>query len=471
MKKKTFKLPHTLVLIYSLLILAYILTWIIPSGNFKRVEKKVGNSVKKIAQPGTYQKVKKTYISPVNLVTAPVKGFNEGALIISFLFMIGGAFEIIDKTGTINLAIKKMALFFGSKPKLQFALIPLLMIIFSLGGSVFGMAEETIPFIPIFIPLAISMGYDTMVGIAIPFLGAAAGFAAAFFNPFTVGIAQGLSGLPLYSGLTYRLVVWAVGTFTVIAFVMLYALKIKKNPKLSLSFEKDKEIRENLKLIKDKDLKWKIKDSMVLSVFIGGLIVLVWGILVKEWYIEAIAAVFLSMGVFSGLISSMNVNDIAKNFINGAKGMMNVAFVIACGRAVLIICLDGNILDSILFYASQMISVFPKAVTAQIMFLVQCFINFFIHSGTAQASLTMPVMSPLSDLIGISRQTMVLAFQLCEFIVPILPTSAVTMGVLAMAGISWEKWAKWFLPLMIILILLCFILLIPPTLFFTYGPL
>ncbi len=468
-KRKGFKLPHTLVLIYFIVMLVYSLTWIVPSGEFKREKIGVGGTQREVTIPGTFHKVEKKVVNPEILLTAPIKGFSEGALIIAFLFVVGGAFSVIQKTGMIDVAIRKLAETFSKHPGSRKFVIPVLMIVFSLAGSIFGMSEETIPFIMVFIPLSLSLGYDSIVGVAIPFLGAAAGFAAAFFNPFTVGIAQGLSGLPLYSGLSYRLIIWVLGTFTVIAFVMRYAAKIKKDPKLSPVYELDRKRLSGLPSGNSGTGEWNHRHRAVLWIFSGGILILIMGILLLNWYITAIAAVFMGMGISSGLVTKMTPSDIAKNFVEGAKDMMNVAFIIACGRAILIIASEGKILDSVLFYASNFISLFPKIVTAQMMFFTQSGINFFIHSGTAQAALTMPVMAPLSDLVGVSRQTSVLAFQLCEFILPILPTSAVTMGVLGVARISWEKWAKWFLPLMLILVVLSMLLLIPPVLM-NWGP-
>jgi uncharacterized ion transporter superfamily protein YfcC len=463
-KSKAFKLPHTLVIIYVLVLLMYVLTWIIPSGEFHRVEKSVEGNVRLVTQPGTFRYVGKKNVNPASLLVAPIQGFKEAALIIAFLFVIGGAFAVIQKTGTIDMAIKKMTHTFSRHPRYQKFIIPVLMVVFSLGGAIFGMSEETIPFVLVFIPLAISLGYDSIVGISIPFLGAAAGFAAAFFNPFTVGIAQGLSDLPLYSGLPYRLFVWFISTSVVIFMVMMYAQKIKKNPKLSPVFEIDRQRLHEAGQDNIDISKWNWRNRAVLEVFSGGIVILIAGILFQHWFIIEIAAVFLATGIFSGLVARISPSEIARNFVLGAKDMMNVAFIISCARAILIIAQEGKILDSLLFYASQFIALFPKIIAAQMMFVTQSIINFFIHSGTAQAALTMPIMSPLSDLVGITRQTTVFAFQLCEFILPILPTSAVTMGVLGVAKIPWEKWAKWFLPMMLVLVILSFLLLIPPVL-------
>lgn len=467
--KKGFQLPHTLVLIFILIILMYGLTWIIPSGEFNRTDKSVEGQVRTVTEPGTFHYISKQSVNPGSLFIAPIEGFKEAVLIIAFLFVIGGAFAVIQKTGTIDMAIKKMARAFSNHPKYQKFIIPVLMVVFSLGGAIFGMSEETIPFILVFIPLALSLGYDSLVGVSIPFLGAAAGFAAAFFNPFTVGIAQGLSDLPLYSGLAYRFFIWIISTTIVIFMVMMYAKRVKENPKMSPVYEID---RKRLRQSSQDDIdisKWNWRNRAVLEVFTGGIIILIAGILLQNWYIKSIAAVFFGMGIFSGLVAKISPSDMARSFIQGAKDMMNVAFIISCARAILIIAHEGKILDTLLFYASQFIALFPKIIAAQMMFMTQSVINFFIHSGTAQAALTMPIMAPLSDLVGITRQTTVLAFQLCEFVIPILPTSAVTMGVLGVAKIPWEKWAKWFLPMMLVLIILSLLLLIPPVLS-NWGP-
>ncbi|HQK88931.1 MAG TPA: Na+/H+ antiporter NhaC family protein, partial [Acidobacteriota bacterium] len=199
------------------------------------------------------------------------------------------------------------------------------------------------------------------------------------------------------------------------------------------------------------------------------MVLLVWGILEKQWYIEEIAALFLAMGLMLGAVAGLRPSRIARGFVTGAKDMVNVAFIIACGRALLIIAKDGQVLDTMLNAGVGLISALPLVVAAQMMFLVQSAINFFIHSGTAQAALTMPIMAPLADLLGLTRQTVVFAFQLCEFVNPILPTSAVTMGVLGVARVPWEKWARWFLPLMLILMALSLALLVPPVLL-RWGP-
>ena len=327
------------------------------------------------------------------------------------------------------------------------------------------------PFILIFVPLSLSLGYDTIVGVALPFLGAASGFAGAFFNPFTVGIAQGIAGLPLYSGLGYRLIVWAVGTAIVIAVVMRYAARVRKDPKLSPTYEEDAEKRAKLQVggVVLEKLRLTAAHKRVLAVFALGFGVMVFGILKYHWFIYEIGGVFLAMGVLSGIAGRLNGDEIGKSFVEGAKDMVNAALIIGTARAILLVAQDGRILDTILAGLAGAISRFHPLISAELMFLSQCVINFFVHSGTAQAALTIPIMAPLGDLVGITRQTAVFAFQLAEYINPVLPTSGVTMGVLGLAGLKWEKWARWLVPLLILWVVFAALALVPPVLM-KWGP-
>jgi uncharacterized ion transporter superfamily protein YfcC len=467
MSRRKLKLPHTLILIYFMVVLTVVATWIIPGGSYQRVEK----DGRTIPVAGSYERTAGRPQGLGALFVSPAKGFVDAAAIIAIVFIVGGAFSVIQKTGAITAVIHNLAYKFGRSRALQIFLIPVTMTIFSLGGAVWGMAEETMPFILVFVPLALSLGYDTIVGVAIPFLGAASGFAGAFFNPFTVGIGQGIAGLPLYSGLGYRLVVWAVGTAIAIAVVMRYAAKIHGNPALSPTYEEDLEKRKKLLMTGAAVDRLPVTAAhrLVLAVFAAGFGFMIFGILRYRWYIYEIAGVFLAMGIFSGVLGRLKGEDIGRAFVEGAKDMVNAALIIGTARAVLIVAQDGRILDTILAGMAGAISRFHPLISSELMFLSQCVINFFVHSGTAQAALTMPIMAPLGDLVGITRQTSVFAFQLSEYINPLLPTSGVTMGVLGLAGLRWEKWAKWLVPLLIAWVLFAALTLIPPVLT-RWGP-
>jgi uncharacterized ion transporter superfamily protein YfcC len=467
MKMKKIKLPHTLVLIYIMVVLTVIATWIVPGGEYQRIEQEG----RIIPVEGSFQFVESQPQGLGALFVSPIKGFVEAAYIIVFVLVVGGAFAVIDKTGAITAFIHNLALKFRKSKAMRTLLIPVTMLVFSLAGAIFGMCEETMPFVLIFVPLALSLGYDTIVGVSIPFLGAAAGFAGAFFNPFTVGIAQGIAGLPLYSGVGYRLIVWAIGTAIVIILVMRYANRVQKNPKISPTFEDDLKRREGLDLDAPSDEKVELRGShkRILFLFLFGIAVMVFGILKYQWFINEIAGLFLALGILSGILGRLSSEELATSFASGAKDMINAALIIGCARAILVVAMDGKILDTVLYSMSGAIKNFHPIISAQLMFGCQCIINFFLHSGTAQAALTMPIMAPLGDLVGITRQTTVFAFQLAEYINPVLPTSGVTMGVLGLARLRWEKWAKWLIPLLVIWVIFALLSLIPPVLMH-WGP-
>ena len=464
--KVTFRF-NTLVMIYVIVIVIAVLTWLLPGGEYQRTV--VAGRTQIV--PGSFARVQSAPQGIDDILIAPMKGFVQAGQIIIFLFIIGGAFKVIEKTGAIAAGVQQAAFTFAKRPELQKYFIPVTVTIFSLAGTIFGMCEETIPFVLIFITLAISLGYDSLVGTAIPFLGAAAGFAGAIFNPFTIGIAQSIAELPLYSGIAYRIVIWFISTGSIIFFLMRYAARIKKNPEKSLVFELDRGRKNAMELRADESgrMAWNVRAILVL--FLAAIAVLIFGILKFSWYIHEIAAVFLAFGIAAGVFGRLSFAEIADNFKEGAKDMVGVALIISCARAILVIASDGRILDLLLHGLSGMISGMHPVFAAQSMFIAQGVINFFVHSGTAQAALTMPIMTPLADIVGITRQTAVLAFQFGEgWINPVLPTSGVTMGVLGLAGIAWEKWFKWLFKLQIYFLIVALLLLVPPVMIFFYGP-
>lgn len=460
MNLKKIKIPNTFIIIFSLLIVTAFLTWILPSGEYQRIEV----NGKNIVVNDSFKFVEGNPQGIGDILMAPIRGFVDASLIIGLVFIVGGAFAVFQKTEAVDSVILGIAKAHNKSKMVRLLLIPIFMTIFSLGGAIFGMSEEVIPFILVFVPLALALGYDTITGIAIPFIGAGAGFAGAFLNPFTVGIAQEISGLPLFSGLVYRVIVWSVVTASSIIFVLVYAKKIKKNPEKSISFKQDIEKRKELNIARVHSFEGlSSRHKLVIITFIAGLAVLIFGVLEYHWFIEELAAVFLITGIAVGLAGGLNLNEITDSFIKGAKDLVATALIIGLARGILILSRDGKIIDSILYTLSAPISGFHPIVSSQAMFIVQTVINFFVPSGSGQAVLTMPIMAPLSDLVNVTRQTAVLAFQFGDgFSNMIIPTSAVTMGVLSLAEIPWEKWARWVLPLEIIFLIVGLILLIPP---------
>lgn len=461
-RKFKFRVPNTYLLIFSLLVIIAALTWIIPGGKYDRM---VVDGREVVVQ-NSFKYIKNDPQGLFAIFIAPLKGFVEAAMIIGFVLIVGGAFNVLAKTDAINSLINKLAKAHKNSKLLQKLFIPVLLLMFSLGGATFGMNEEIIPFVLIIVPICLALGYDSIVGVAIPLVGAHIGFASAFLNPFNVGIAQGIAEVPLFSGIGYRVISWAISTSVAILFLLWYVKKLSKNPKISPTWNEDEERRKNehFEVMYNNNNHFSLKHKAVLATFVLSLVMLVVGVVELHWFIEEIAAMFFIMGIVVGIIGGLKSEAIIKAFIEGAKDLVGTAFIIALARATLVISRDGQIIDTILYGLSPFIQSSSPIFASQKMFVVQAIINFFVHSGSGQAALTMPIMAPLSDLAGVSRQTAILAFQFGEYTNIIIPTSAVTMGALSMAKVPWEKWAKWAIPLMVILFILGFILLIPPNL-------
>lgn len=458
-KKFKLKIPNTYLLIFSLLVFIAALTWIIPGGKYERT---IMNG-KEVVVPGSFRYTESNPQDLFDLFIAPLKGFKEAALIIGFILFVGGSFNILTFTGAIDSFIKRLLILHNRSKLMKNLFIPFLVFLFSFGGATFGMNEEIIPFVLILVPISLALGYDSIVGVAIPLIGAHIGFASAYLNPFNVGIAQGIAELPLFSGLEYRVFCWIISSTIAVLFITYYARKVQNNPSISPVYDIDKERKKNEKFENvDLNHQLNIRHKLVLIVFALSLVWLVIGVIKFHWFIEEISALFVIMGLLAGVFGGLTNDEIIKSFINGAKDLVGTAIIVALARATLVISRDGQIIDTILYGLTPFVESSSPIFSAQKMFIIQAIINFFVHSGSGQAALTMPIMAPLADLTGVSRQTAILAFQFGEYTNIIIPTSAVTMGALTMAKIPWERWAKWVLPLMIILFVLGFLLLIPP---------
>lgn len=461
-KKFNFKVPNTYLLLFSILIFIAVLTWIIPGGEYERTTV----NGREVVVQNSFKFVESKPQGFIDLFISPLKGFVEAAMIIGFILLVGGAFNVLAKTDAINSLINKLAKAHRDSKTLRRLFVPVLMLMFSIGGATFGMNEEIIPFVLIIVPICLGLGYDSITGVAIPLIGAHIGFASAFLNPFNVGIAQGIADVPIFSGIGYRVICWLISTAVAITFILLYLKRLNKNPAISPTFNEDNERRKNEHFdnIYNSFSHFSVRHKIVLIAFILSLVMLVVGVIQFKWFIEEISAMFFIMGIAVGIIGGLKSDEIIKGFIDGAKDLVGTAIIVALARATLVISRDGHIIDTVLYGLSPFIESSSPIFASQKMFIVQAIINFFVHSGSGQAALTMPIMAPLADLAGVTRQTAILAFQFGEYTNIIIPTSAVTMGALSMARVPWERWAKWVLPLQIILMLLGLLLLIPPNL-------
>jgi uncharacterized ion transporter superfamily protein YfcC len=518
-------IPHTYVIVFSFIIAAALLTWILPGGEFARETVDVNGTPREIIVEGSFHSAEKAP-QTWQVFSALFDGFAGKADIIVFILIIGGAFWIMNDSKAIDVGIQT---FLNRVRKLEKyrifrwlgvdnMVITLIMLIFSVFGATFGMSEETIAFIIIFVPLAISMGYDSIVGISMCFVGAALGFAGALLNPFTIGIAQGLSSLPLFSGIEYRLFVWVVINAVGIFWVLRYAARIRKNPEKSPVYKTDDYWREKenvdldqleyntprsawityailltgvtlfaileptstLRIGNSEYTFWflpiiaglfcisgiillrKSVHFFILNLLVFTIIYLIVGVMGYGWFVKEIATLFFVMGIFAGIAMNRSANHITKLFIEGMKDILSAAVVVGLAGGILVILEDGKVIDSLLYQVAQSMQEFGKLASVSMMYAIQTMINIVIPSGSAKAALTMPIMSQFSDLIGVSRQATVMAFQLGDgFTNMITPTSPVLIGVLGVAKIPYEKWLKWVLPFMAILILVGWLLLIP----------
>ena len=383
------------------------------------------------------------------LVTGDKWGSAVG--IVAFILVIGGAFGIIMRTGAIDAGIYE---FISRVKTAQGLVIPLLFILFSLGGAIFGMSEESIPFAMIIIPFVIAMGYDSLVGVAITFVATQVGNATSWMNPFGVAIAQGIAGVPVLSGAPFRMLMWVILTGASVVYITMYARKIKKDPTKSIVYDTDQYFRDHLANQSEANRTFKLGHGLVLLTLLAGIIWIVWGVTKQGYYIPEIASQFFVMGLAAGIIAvifklnDMRINDIASSFQSGAADLVGAAMVVGMAKGILLV-LGGasattpTVLNTILSATGGALAGLPSAVTAVLMYTFQTVFNFFVTSNSGQAALTMPILAPLSDIVGISRQIAVLCYQLGSgFADAIVPTSASLMGVLGVARMDWTKWAK-----------------------------
>jgi uncharacterized ion transporter superfamily protein YfcC len=457
MKLKT---PNTIVLLLLLLTMFAVLTWIIPGGAYDRVLE----DGREVVNPESFQYVESNPASLVDLIEAPIKGFTDSYAIsiIFFVLLVSGAFSVIQTTGAFEVVIIRAARFFQKNPGYRVAYVPFFMLLFSIMGTTFGMSEEVLIFIPLFLALSHALGYDSITGVAIPFVGAGLGFAGAIYNPFTVGIAQGLAEIALFSGAGLRFVLWILMTALGIWLVARYAARVHADPSISPLFkhEDHQRLNDSVQSFTQNSQNVNFGHILILILFFFSLILLIYGVLNWGWYIMELSALFLVLGILSAVIGRLSQDQAVGSFVGGMNDVLGAALVIALSRSILLLITDAQIIDTILYNLSSVIGQVHPMISAQLMLVVQTCINIFVPSGSGQAALTIPIMAPLGDLVGLTRQTVVFVFQLGDGITNmIIPTSGITMGVLGMAKIPWEVWAKWLFPRMLALYGLAFIMI------------
>ena len=457
------RIPHTFTIVFSLIVLAAVLTWLVPAGEFER--QMVDGC--EVVENGSFHRVEgapQTW----QVFSALFNGFVDKADIIVFILMVGGAFWILNNSHAIDVGVmaflrrvQRLSRYkLIKKLGVNNIIITLVMLLFSLFGAIFGMSEETIAFVVVFIPLAIQMGYDSIVGVCMCYVAAHVGFAGAMLNPFTIGIAQGIAGLPLFSGLEYRFFCWIVLTIIGIAFVLWYAARVKARPERSPVYKLDDYWRNRMESNEQQSLT--LRQGLILVLLLLTIVALVVGVLAFGWYIAEISALFLAMGILAGILDRQSADDIAKLFLAGCKDILSAALVVGLASGIIFILKDGKVIDTLLYGLTRSLAQTGEVASLAVMYLFQTLLNVVMPSGSAKAALTMPIMTQFADLIDVSRQTTVLAFQFGDgFTNMLTPTSGVLIGVLGMARIPYGTWLRWVWKFILALIGIGFLLMLP----------
>jgi uncharacterized ion transporter superfamily protein YfcC len=482
--KLRFKAPDTFVIIFFVVVFAALLTYLVPVGRFEThqvtyTDQFENTRTREVLIPESFELLRDSGGDPVRrgvplfapsdrvgLLNYVFEGlasgdkFGAAVGVVMFILVIGGAFGIVLRTGAIEAGIiatiKKTS---GA----EFLIVPVMFVLFSLGGAVFGMGEEAIAFAMILVPLVIALGYDSITGVLITYAATQVGFATSWMNPFSVAIAQGIASVPVLSGAPFRIGMWIFFTLLGTAFAMVYAARVKKEPRRSPVYAPDDPFQHEFRDLAALDIRFNLGHKLVLLTLLLTIVWVVWGVVWHQYYIPEIATQFFIMGLVAGIIGvvfklkDMTVRDIAVSFRSGARDLLEPALIVGMAKGIVLV-LGGDdptmpsVLNTILYGAGQLIGDLPATLSAWFMFVFQSVFNFFVVSGSGQAALTMPLMAPLADIAGVTRQVAVLAFQLGDgFTNIIVPTSGALVGTLGVAHIDWACWARFILKFMLVL--------------------
>ncbi|WP_231597576.1 YfcC family protein [Bacillus sp. SA1-12] len=448
--KKKFTLPHIYVLLFFFIALGAIATYLVPAGIYERVPGPEGRTT---IDPASFQWVERTPVGLTEFMTAIPRGLVAAGEVVFFTFIIGGIFTVIRHTGLIEIGVDRLTRKFSTR---SIALIPVLMIVFATVCSLIGTQELSLVYVPVILPLMIAMGYDSMVAAAVALVATTAGFMTGFLNPINTGLGQKISGLPVFSGIEMRFIAFIVFVLVGIIYIVRYAQKVRENPKSSLVYEEDASKRTAY-LNKSEVNKpvASMRQKVAFLVLLGFFVLLVYGVLAKGWFMLEMAGLFILMGIVIGMISGLNLTNICEGFNEGFREVMVGAIIIGVARAVAVVLEDGQVMDTIVNSLGASVGEFPAIFSAIGMFFVQMLFSFLVPSGSGQALVTMPILAPLSDLIGVTRQTAVLAYQFGDGLGNILfPTSGYFLATLAIAGVPWQKWVRFYIPLFLVWLVL-----------------
>jgi len=425
------RIPYVYAIIFSLIAIAAVVSLVVPGGSFLR---DADNRV--VADSFTYdidadEPPPRTtgWALLFSVLTAPLRGIVGVADIIAFILVLGGTFKVMERSGAFDALIRFAVLKLSHRESWVFAVA---MLLFSIGGAVFGMSEEVIPFVLLLAPLVRALGYEPVVAVAVPVIGSGVGFAGAMINPFTVQVAQGIAGVEPLSGWRFRTVAWVLLTAIGIIYVLRRARTARTEPEAGHAFDVDKD-----------KVHFTGTHAAVLLTFAAGIGVVLWGVGSQHWYVIEIGGVFLGVGIVAGFVARLSGSDIARAFVAGARDLVSAALIVGVARGIVVVAEETRILDTMLFGMATALRPLHGAVSLNLMFVFQSLLNFLLPSGSGQAALTMPIMAPLADLVGLTRQMAVLAYQFGDgFSNMIIPTGVMLMGSLEAVKVPYERWLR-----------------------------
>ncbi len=458
-----FKFPSAYTILFILIALVAIMTWVIPAGKYDRIMSE--DLGKEVPVAGTYHTVKNNPQGVVDIFLAPIDGFYDhntyeaAAIDVSlFILVIGGFLGLVTKTGAIDKGIERVTYKLQGREELM---IPILMALFAAGGTIYGMAEESLPFYSLLVPVMMAARFDPLVAAATILLGAGIGTLGSTINPFATVIASNAAGIPFTDGVFLRIAMLVLGWIICVAYVMRYAKMVRSNQSKSLVYDKFQENQRYFLEGKTTETQeFTTTHKMILLVFGASFGIMIYGVSVAGWWMAEISAMFLAASIIVGLIARMSEDEFTTNFIDGSRELLGVALIIGIARGIVVVMDSGMITDTILYSAEQAVSGLSSITFVNAMFFLEVLLSFLVPSSSGLAVLTMPIMAPLADFSGVGRELVVTAYQSASGLVNLItPTSAVVMGGLAIARVPYVRWIKWVAPLICMLTVLIVALL------------
>ncbi|MGR5148377.1 YfcC family protein [Photobacterium alginatilyticum] len=453
-----FKFPSAYTILFGLIALVALMTWIVPAGQYDRVMNE--DLGKEVPVTGTYQAVDNNPQGVVDVLLAPIDGFYDhnsyeaAAIDVSlFILVIGGFLGLVTKTGAIDAGIERVTARLKGREEMM---IPILMALFAAGGTIYGMAEESLPFYTLLVPVMMAARFDPVVAAATVLLGAGIGTLGSTINPFATVIAANAAGIPFTDGIMLRVAMLVVGWLICVAYVMRYAKMVRADQSKSLVYDKYEENKAHfLGNQSGEMLEFTTTRKIILAIFAASFGIMIYGVAVAGWWMAEISGMFLASTIIIGLIARMSEEELTSSFIDGARDLLGVALIIGIARGIVVIMDRGMITDTILNTAEHAVTGLSSIVFINVMYWLEILLSFLVPSSSGLAVLTMPIMAPLADFAGVSRDLVVTAYQSASGIVNLMtPTSAVVMGGLAIARVPYVRWVKWVAPLLGILTVL-----------------